>query len=427
MPLYLNTLGEPTVGIGICDRCKMKRPLARLVPDGNSPGLRVCEDKSGCRDKFDPWRLPARRTENIALRYPRPDEDLVPLPPISILDRICAAFDFMIFADQAESSVVVLFGTAEDAVSFSDSALSTSTRAAEGSDLLSLSDSAVSSTGRFAAASDTLAVSDAAEGGRGRAAVATDTLTTPTDSAVATSAVVAAGADTISFSDSASGSSGDPYYANTVLILRGQGTPGASVVTDSSPLVWVPDSVTGVTTENSQALPGFGTTSLEFVTPANVEYSSVAAKTLLGQAVAAGSNIWTMEAWVRQASAVTMSIFSYRPPTTIGWAFTSTGLRANLGGVWSDTWIDVPPPDAAVWTHVALVRNGNDFYYWTGGALAQYLSNSGNITVNSSEFLVGAGPSGEQPFQGNMYARFTPGIARYLAPFTPPDNFPSSS
>ena len=66
MSLFLNTLGGTNVGIGICDRCKMKRPLVRLVPDGNSPGLRVCEDKPGCRDVLDPWRLPARRTEDIA-------------------------------------------------------------------------------------------------------------------------------------------------------------------------------------------------------------------------------------------------------------------------------------------------------------------------------------------------------------------------
>lgn len=32
--------------------------------------MRVCKDDL---DKFDPWRLPARQTENIALRHPRPD------------------------------------------------------------------------------------------------------------------------------------------------------------------------------------------------------------------------------------------------------------------------------------------------------------------------------------------------------------------
>jgi hypothetical protein len=40
------------------------------MPDPNFPGMRVCKDDL---DKFDPWRLPARQTENIALRFPRPD------------------------------------------------------------------------------------------------------------------------------------------------------------------------------------------------------------------------------------------------------------------------------------------------------------------------------------------------------------------
>jgi len=32
--------------------------------------MRVCKEDL---DNFDPWRLPARQTENIALRFPRPD------------------------------------------------------------------------------------------------------------------------------------------------------------------------------------------------------------------------------------------------------------------------------------------------------------------------------------------------------------------
>jgi hypothetical protein len=43
------------------------------MPDPNFPGMRVCKDDL---DQFDPWRLPARQTENIALRHPRPDVSL---------------------------------------------------------------------------------------------------------------------------------------------------------------------------------------------------------------------------------------------------------------------------------------------------------------------------------------------------------------
>ena len=71
MPIFLDTTGLTSVAIGVCDRCKMKRPFVSLGPDPNFPGLRVCDQ--GCRDQFDPYRLAARKTERINLRFPRPD------------------------------------------------------------------------------------------------------------------------------------------------------------------------------------------------------------------------------------------------------------------------------------------------------------------------------------------------------------------
>lgn len=73
MPLFLNTLGRSTLAIGICDRCKVKMSIEELKPDRNAPGLRVCD---GCNDEYDPYRLPARKAESIAVSHPRRDEDL---------------------------------------------------------------------------------------------------------------------------------------------------------------------------------------------------------------------------------------------------------------------------------------------------------------------------------------------------------------
>jgi len=47
------------------------------MPDPNFPGMRVCKDDL---DNYDPWRLPARQTENIALRFPRPDVSVAVTP-----------------------------------------------------------------------------------------------------------------------------------------------------------------------------------------------------------------------------------------------------------------------------------------------------------------------------------------------------------
>ena len=74
MPVFLDTRGYSDIAIAICDRCRMKRPHAELSKDPNFPGLMVCEQ--GCKDNFDPYRLPARKTEKITIRFPRLDADI---------------------------------------------------------------------------------------------------------------------------------------------------------------------------------------------------------------------------------------------------------------------------------------------------------------------------------------------------------------
>jgi hypothetical protein len=59
--------------VGICDRCRMKRVLSMLEPDRDARGLLVCR---GCNDERDPYKLPARKSENITLRRIRNDVPL---------------------------------------------------------------------------------------------------------------------------------------------------------------------------------------------------------------------------------------------------------------------------------------------------------------------------------------------------------------
>lgn len=70
MSVYLDTRGNSVLSVAVCDRCSRKFAYVDLMPDPNFPGMRVCKDDL---DNFDPWRLPARQTENITLRFPRPD------------------------------------------------------------------------------------------------------------------------------------------------------------------------------------------------------------------------------------------------------------------------------------------------------------------------------------------------------------------
>jgi hypothetical protein len=77
MPLYLDTRGRSTLGIGLCARCSRKFSLDDLHSDPNFPGLMVCVADL---DEFDPYRLPARQTEDITLRFVRPDESIATSP-----------------------------------------------------------------------------------------------------------------------------------------------------------------------------------------------------------------------------------------------------------------------------------------------------------------------------------------------------------
>lgn len=78
MSIFIDPTGEPTYGIGICARCWCKFPLSQLHSDPNTPGLKVCEADL---DDYDPYRLPARKTEDIALPFYRPDVPLTPGGP----------------------------------------------------------------------------------------------------------------------------------------------------------------------------------------------------------------------------------------------------------------------------------------------------------------------------------------------------------
>ena len=78
MPRFLSTTGQPTAGLGICDRCARKFPLAELRSDPNIPGLKVCEKD---RDELNGDLMPLRPTETISLRFVRPDVDLATSVP----------------------------------------------------------------------------------------------------------------------------------------------------------------------------------------------------------------------------------------------------------------------------------------------------------------------------------------------------------
>lgn len=74
MPRFLDTRGKTKLAVAICARCSIKVAYSDLIEDGNIENFWVCRD--GCRDAIDPWRLPARQSDDITLEHPRPDVDI---------------------------------------------------------------------------------------------------------------------------------------------------------------------------------------------------------------------------------------------------------------------------------------------------------------------------------------------------------------
>ncbi len=74
MPLFLTRGKSQSPTVAICDRCRAKFFLTDLKRDRNSPGLRVCDS---CNDEKDPYKLPQRTPENISVKDPRVEEQLI--------------------------------------------------------------------------------------------------------------------------------------------------------------------------------------------------------------------------------------------------------------------------------------------------------------------------------------------------------------
>lgn len=71
MSLYLEVkeVGG-SMAVAVCYRCQKKIYAGELKKDPNNQNF-YCPE---CIDIYDPWRLPARRAEDISVQHPRPDD-----------------------------------------------------------------------------------------------------------------------------------------------------------------------------------------------------------------------------------------------------------------------------------------------------------------------------------------------------------------
>lgn len=72
MSLHAPISAKGCVALAICSRCRFKIAYADLRQDPNDKNW-YCKD---CVDLYDPYRLPARKAEDVSLQHPRPDVEL---------------------------------------------------------------------------------------------------------------------------------------------------------------------------------------------------------------------------------------------------------------------------------------------------------------------------------------------------------------
>lgn len=215
--------------------------------------------------------------------------------------------------------------------------------------------------------------------------------------------------------------SGDPYWSNVVALLHMDGTDGSTTFIDERGHTFT--AAGNAQIDTAQSL--FGGASGIF--DGSGDFLSSPASTAWD--ISTGD--WTIEMAVRWVAGANRGLMCRRSGGTNGWALNirsdgSVVLRANIAGTWSDAWM----PTAAgivptgTWTTIAFVRAGDIFRIFVGGTQASTMTKSGAIDNESSVALyIGTNnQSGEDYYNGWLdEVRFTKGVARYTANFTPPD------
>lgn len=221
---------------------------------------------------------------------------------------------------------------------------------------------------------------------------------------------------------------GDPDYADVTLLMHFDGTNGSTTFTDQKGHTFT----AGGNAQLDTAEKEFGTASLlldgtgDYIsTPDSADFDF-------------GSGDFTIEFWANPASlASDGGVISKRPPLANGWAIEirATGavwLRANIGGIYSDTQVVTGTGviTAGTWYYVALVRSGTSWYIFVDGVVQGTATISGTLENSANALAMGrsAYSTDENPFNGNIdEMRITKGVARYTSGFsTPVAPFPDS-
>lgn len=222
----------------------------------------------------------------------------------------------------------------------------------------------------------------------------------------------------------------DPYYSYVVLLLRGEGADASTVFTDES---WYARAAT-VTADAQIDTAQFkmGTSSMLFDGALDkIAFPDSADLTL-------GTKDWTLEGWFRPSAlpaADGQHFICGQYVTATGATSASALLAINRasgvirwnGRAWSGATgagniIGTTTPVINTWYHIAYCRSGSNFYLFVDGVQEGTVVST--LAMNDSAGTFSLGQIGD--YTTDFYNgwidnfRFTVGIARYTAAFTPP-------
>ncbi len=224
----------------------------------------------------------------------------------------------------------------------------------------------------------------------------------------------------------------DPHFANVVLLLHGNGANGGTTFTDTSSYTQVVGNAgsSGIVTSTAQSK--FNGSSLLWTAASSPRLVVTAEPEL-----AIGTADFTYEWW--QYGAVTGAFFTDQPASggnpPYGWMIYYNGagyfqiIDSTGAGVsdWTFT------PSAATWHHAAVQRiSGVTSMYFDGVLKTKGGSANENRTLAYTTCTIGqpntGAPGTTDALNGHTAEhRWTIGVGRYTAPFTPPTAaFPDS-
>lgn len=214
----------------------------------------------------------------------------------------------------------------------------------------------------------------------------------------------------------------DPDFASVSLLLHMDGSNGSTTFTDSSS-----NSLSVTANGNAQistAQSKFGGASGYF------DGSGDYIATGTDAALTFGSGSFTIEFWIRPtgtqpANPRIMGNLSANAFNAGDWVLTQNlnyGLYAASynGGATPIVTLGSSATDD-VWTHIAIVRDGNDFEMFKDGVSVGTNTWSGSLDSGTRRFVVGSSGNTTESWKGYIDdLRITKGVARYTANFTPP-------